>query len=78
MFKFLKKKEKKDPILDMIEEQTRQLKEITDSMRNENDSLDQQIKVTEELLKQKGFTEKDLERIRQRAKMKIISKNEEA
>ena len=76
MFKLFKKRElKKDPILEMIERQTQELKEIRDRIRKSDELLDRYIEEAEKLLKQKGYTEEDLERIRQQVKLEVISKD---
>lgn len=73
MFNFFKKKvREEDPILKEINRQTEELKAITDSMRRDNESLDADIQKAESLLLSRGYTKEDLEKIRTKAKLKMV------
>lgn len=73
MFKFLKKKVKKeDPILKELNRQTEELEAINDIIRRNNESLDAEIQKTERLLLNMGYTQRDLEKIKTKSKLKII------
>ena len=73
MFKFLKKKVKKeDPILKELNRQTEELEAINDIIRRNNESLDAEIQKTERLLLNMGYTQKDLDKIKTKSKLKII------
>ena len=73
MFKFLKKKVKKeDPILKELNRQTEELEAINDIIRRNNQSLDAEIQKTERLLLNMGYTQRDLDKIKTKSKLKII------
>lgn len=73
MFNFLRKKVKKeDPILKEINRQTEELKAITDSMREDKESLEADIQKTESLLLSMGYSQEDLEKLKTKSKLKVI------
>lgn len=73
MFKFLKKKVKKeDPILKEMNRQTEELKALNDSIRRNRESLDAEIQKTERLLLNMGYTQRDLDKLKTKSKLKII------
>ena len=73
MFKFLKKKVKKeDPILKELNRQTEELEAINDIISRNNESLDAEIQKTERLLLNMGYTQRDLDKIKTKSKLKII------
>lgn len=73
MFKFFKKKTgQKDPILESIERNTKELEILTKSLRKEGEELKAEIKKKESMLHDMGYTDKDLEKIRMKAKLKVI------
>lgn len=73
MFKFLKKKVKKeDPILKEMNRQTEELKALNDSIRRNRESLDIEIQKTERLLLNMGYTQRDLDKLKTKSKLKII------
>ena len=73
MFKFLKKKVKKeDPISKELNRQTEELEAINDIIRRNNESLDAEIQKTERLLLNMGYTQRDLDKIKTKSKLKII------
>lgn len=73
MFNFFKKKiREEDPILKEIKRQTEELEAINDSMRRTNESLRAEIQKTERLLLSRGYSKEDLEKIKQKSKLKIV------
>lgn len=73
MFNFLRKKVKEeDPILKEINRQTEELKAINDSIRRNNESLDAEIQKTERLLLNMGYSQRDLEKLKTKSKLKIV------
>lgn len=73
MFKFLKKKVKKeDPILKELNRQIEELEAINDIIRRNNESLEAEIQKTERLLLNMGYTQMDLDKIKTKSKLKII------
>lgn len=73
MFKFFKEKVKKeDPILKELNRQTEELEAINDIIRRNNKSLDAEIQKTERLLLNMGYTQRDLDKIKTKSKLKII------
>ena len=69
---FKRKKDKPDPVLETLLKENEELGKILDERRKENAELEKSIAETEAALKNLGYTDKDLERIAQKAKMKVI------
>lgn len=74
---FKRKNDKPDPILEKILKENEELGKILDERRKENAELEEAIAETEAALKNLGYTDKDLESIAQKAKMKVIKKDED-
>jgi len=73
MFNFLRKKVKKeDPILKEIDRQTEEIKAISDSMRKNRESLEADIQKAESLLLNMGYSQKDLDKLKTKPKLKLI------
>ena len=72
MFVLFKRKKQKDPVLEELLKENEELGKILDERRKENAELEKSISETEAALKNLGYTDKDLERIAQKAKMKVI------
>ena len=73
MFKFLKKKVKKeDPILKEMNRQIEELKAINDSMRRINESTEADIQKAEILLLSRGYSQEDLEKLKIKSKFKVV------
>ena len=73
MFNFFKKKVKKeDPILKEINRQTEELKAINDSIRRNNESLEDDIQKAESLLLSRGYSQEDLEKLKTKSKFKVV------
>ena len=74
---FKNKKNKPDPILEALEKQNKRLEELRIERRKENAKLEEEISKAEKALKELGYTDDDLERIKQKSKMKVIKKDED-
>lgn len=72
MFGFLKRKEKPDPVLEMLEEQTAQLKELHKSLTKVTSELDESINELENSLRQFGYTDMDFELLKSKSYLKVI------
>lgn len=77
MFGLFKRKKKTDPILEKLQRENERLEKILDEHRKESSELEESIAEAEMALKNLGYTDKDLERIAQKAKMKVIKKDED-
>ena len=76
MFKFLRKKEDPiDPILKEIDRQTEELKAISDSMCKSRESLEADIQKAESLLLNMGYSQKDLDKLKTKPRLKLISES---
>lgn len=69
---FKKKKEQKDPVLEQIKKMTRELGDINSSIRRNNEELMKSIEETEAKLRDIGYTDEDLERIKLKSKLKVV------
>lgn len=74
---FKRKNDKPDPVLEKILKENKELEKILDERRKENAKLEESIAEAERALKNLWYTDKDLERIAQKAKMKVIKKDED-
>lgn len=72
MFGFLKRKEKPDPVVEMLEEQTAQLEELHKSLTKVTDELDASIAELENSLRQLGYTDMDFELLKSESYLKVI------
>lgn len=72
MFGFLKRKEKSDPVLEMLKEQTAQLEELHKSLTKVTSELDESINEMENSLRQLGYTDKDFELLKSKSYLKVI------
>ena len=72
---FKNKKNKPDPILEVLEKQDKMLKELLIERQKENAKVEE-ISKAEKALKALGYTDDDLKRIEQKSKMKVIKKDE--
>lgn len=71
MFGLLKKRNKVDPTLENLLKRNDELEKLILKRKKENAILE-----SEEMLKKLGYTDSDLERIAQKAKMKVIKEDE--
>lgn len=72
MFRFLKRKEKPDPVLEMLEEQTAQLEELHKSLTKVTSELDGSINELENSLRKLGYTDMDFELLKSKSYLKVI------
>lgn len=54
------KKEKNDPILEILEAQTKELSEINKSMKDDRERVERDITEAENILRELGYSEKDI------------------
>lgn len=76
MFGFFKRKKKSDPILDMLREENEILDKILVEKQKETAKVEEEIAKAENALKALGYTDKDLRRLVQKGKMKVIKSEE--
>ena len=76
MFGFFKRKMKSDPILDMLREENERLDKILVERQKETAKVEEEIAKAENALKALGYTDKDLRRLVQKGKMKVIKSEE--
>ena len=76
MFGFFKRKKKSDPILDMLREENERLDKILVEKQKETAKIEEEIAKAENALKALGYTDKDLRRLVQKGKMKVIKSEE--
>ena len=69
---FKRKNDKPDPVLEKLLEENERLGKILDEHRKERAELEKSIAEAEMALKNLGYTDKDLKKIAQKAKMKVI------
>lgn len=69
---FKRKNDKPDPVLEMLREENERLDKILTERQKETAKVEEEIAKAENALRALGYTDKDLERIAQKAKMKII------
>lgn len=69
---FKRKNDKPDPILEMLREENERLDKILTEKQKETAKVEKEIAKAENALRALGYTDKDLERIAQKAKMKVI------
>lgn len=76
MFGFFKRKKKSDPILDMLREENERLDKNLVEKQKETAKVEEEIAKAENALKALGYTDKDLRRLAQKGKMKVIKSDE--
>lgn len=69
---FKRKKDKSDPVLEMLREENEGLDKILAEKQKETAKVEEEIAKAENALRALGYTDEDLERIAQKAKMKVI------
>ena len=72
MFGLFKHKKKTDSELEWLIKENERLDKILEEHRKERAKVDEEIDKAEKALKALGYTDKDLERIAQKSKMKVI------
>lgn len=74
---FKRKNDKPDPVLEMLREEIARLDKILTERQKETAKVEEEIAKAENALRALGYTDKDLERIAQKAKMKVIKEDED-
>lgn len=78
MFRFfIRTKKKSDPILEMLREENERLDKILIEMQKETAKVEEEIAKAENALRALGYTDKDLKRLVQKGKMKVIKNEDE-
>lgn len=75
MFKFFRRKKtnpEDDPTLREILRQNKELETLSEFIRENNESLKREILKKEALLRDRGYTQEDLDRIRTKAHFNVI------
>ena len=72
MFGLFKRKNKTDQELEWLIKENERLDKILEEHRKERAKVDEEIDKAEKALKALGYTDKDLERVAQKSKMKVI------
>lgn len=76
MFGFFKRKKKSDPILEMLREGDERLDKILVEKQKEAAKVEEKIAKAANALRELGYTDKDLRRLAQKGKMKVIKSEE--
>lgn len=74
---FKRKNDKPDPVLEMLREENARLDKILTERQKETAKVEEEIAKAENALRALGYTDKDLEKIAQKAKMKVIKEDED-
>lgn len=74
---FKRKNDKPDPVLEMLREENARLGKILTERQKETAKIEEEIAKAENALRALGYTDKDLKRIAQKAKMKVIKEDED-
>lgn len=69
---FKRKNDKPDPVLEMLREGNERLDKILTEKQKETAKVEEEIAKAENALRALGYTDKDLKKIAQKAKMKVI------
>nr|DAV88115.1 MAG TPA: RuvA, C-terminal domain [Caudoviricetes sp.] len=77
MFGFFKRKKKSDPILEMLREENERLDKILVEKQKETAKVEEAIAKAGNALRELGYTDKDLRRLAQKGKMKVIKEDED-
>ena len=78
MFRFfIRTKKKSDPILEMLREENEILDKILIERQKETAKVEEEIAKAENALRALGYTDKDLKRLVQKGKMKVIKSEDE-
>ena len=74
---FIRTKKKSDPILEMLREENERLDKILVERQKETAKVEEEIAKAENALRALGYTDKDLRRLVQKGKMKVIKEDED-
>lgn len=77
MFRLFKRAKKPDPIIEGLKEQNERLDKILKMHEQQRAEVEYEIAKAEDALRQLGYTDKDLERIQMKSKMKVIKNDED-
>ena len=78
MFRFfIRTKKNSDPILEMLREENERLDKILIERQKETAKVEEEIAKAENALRALGYTDKDLKRLAQKGKMKVIKSEDE-
>ena len=77
MFRLFKRKKKTDPELEWLIKENERLDKILEEHRKERVKVEEEIDKAEKALKALGYTDKDLKRLEQKSKMKVIKEDED-
>jgi mevalonate kinase len=77
MFGLFKRKRKSDPILDELRKENERLDKILVEKQKETAKVEEEIAKAENALRALGYTDKDLRRLVQKGKMKVIKSEDE-
>lgn len=78
MFRFfIRTKKKSDPILEMLREENERLDKILIERQKETAKVEEEIAKAGNALRALGYTDKDLKRLAQKGKMKVIKSEDE-
>lgn len=78
MFRFfIRTKKKSDPILEMLREENERLDKILIERQKETAKVEEEIAKAENALRALEYTDKDLKRLAQKGKMKVIKSEDE-
>ena len=69
---FKNKKNKPDPVLEELLKENERLDNILEEHKKERAKVEEEIDKAEKALKALGYTDKDLKKIAQKSKMKVI------
>ena len=72
MLRLFKRKKETDPELEELLKENERLEKILDEHKKESAKLEESIAEAERALKDLGYTDEDLKKIAQKAKMKVI------
>ena len=72
MFRLFKRKKKTDQELEWLIKENERLDKILEEHKKESAKLDREIDKAEKALKALGYTDKDLKKLEQKSKMKVV------
>ena len=77
MFGLFKRTKKPDPIIEELKKENERLDKILKEHEQQRAEVEDEIAKAEDALRQLGYTDKDLERIQMKSKMKVIKNDED-
>lgn len=77
MFRLFKRTKKPDPIIEELKKENERLDKILKEHEQQRAEVEDEIAKAEDALRQLGYTDKDLERIQMKSKMKVIKNDED-